>query len=61
MQGDLPAAECRAWVRIPLEAYIFILNFSLPSRSEQLSGANADEMKHDHSPVVVVVLDPRND
>ena len=49
------------WVRIPLETYIFILNFSLPSRSEQVNGAVANEIKHVHSPEVIVVLDPRYD
>ena len=48
-----------AWVRIPLETCIFILNFSLPPRSEQSSGAHANKIKHDHSPVVICVLDPR--
>ena len=32
------------WVRIPLETYIFILNFSLAPRSEQVSGAHVNEM-----------------
>ena len=49
------------WVRIPLEAYVFILNFSLPLRSEQVSGAHVNEIKHDHSPVVIVILDSRYD
>ena len=49
------------WVRIPLETYIFILNFSLPTRSEQVNGANANEIKHVNSPEVIVVLDPRYD
>ena len=49
------------WVRIPLETYIFILNFSLPPRSEQVNGAVANEIKHVHSPKVIVVLDPRYD
>ena len=49
------------WVRIPLETYIFILNFSLPLRSEQVNGAVANEIKHVHSPEVIVVLDPRYD
>ena len=49
------------WVRIPLETYIFILNFSLPPRSEQVSGAHVNEIKHVHSPVVIVVLDSRYD
>ena len=48
-------------VRIPLETCIFILNFSLPPRSEQVSGAHVNEIKHNHSPVVIVVLDPRYD
>ena len=30
------------WVWIPLETYIFILNFSLPPRSEQVNGAVAN-------------------
>ena len=42
-----------AWVRIPLESYIFILNFSLPPRSKQLNGAHANEIKHNNSPVVI--------
>ena len=49
------------WVRIPLETYIFILNFSLHPRSEQVNGAVANEIKHVHSPEVIVVLDPRYD
>ena len=49
------------WVRIPLETYIFILNFSLPPRSEQVNGAVANEIKHVHSPEVIVVLDSRYD
>ena len=49
------------WVRIPLETYIFILNFSLPLRSEQVNGAVANEIKHVHSPEVIVVLDPTYD
>ena len=49
------------WVRIPLETYVFILNFSLPPRSEQVNGAVANEIKHVHSPEVIVVLDPRYD
>ena len=31
------------------------------SCSEQLSGSHANEIKHDHSPVVIVVLDQRYD
>ena len=49
------------WVRIPLETYIFILNFSLPPHSEQVNGAVANEIKHVHSPEVIVILDPRYD
>ena len=51
----------RLWFRIPLETYIFILNFSLPPRSEQVNRAVAIEIKHVHSPEVIVVLDPRYD
>ena len=35
--------------------------FSIPARSEQLSGSHANEIKHDHSPVVILVLDLRYD
>ena len=42
-------------VRIPLESYIFILIFSLPLSSKQVSEAHVNEIKYDHSPVVVVV------
>ena len=48
-------------VRILLETYIFILNFSLSPRSEQVNGAVANEIKHVHSLEVIVVLDPRYD
>ena len=34
----------------------FHLNFSLASRFSQLGGAHANEIKHDHSPVVYVVF-----
>ena len=59
LSADLPVVECRAWVQIPLETY-FHFEFSLPSRSEQLSEANTNEIKHDHSPVIVD-LDPSYD
>ena len=39
----------------PDKTYISILNFSLPPRFVQLEGANANEIKHDHSPVGIVV------
>ena len=45
------------WVRIPLETYTFILKFLLPIRSVQVNGADANEIKHNHSPIVIVVLD----
>ena len=35
--------------------------FSFPPRSEQVNGAVANEIKHVHSPEVIVVLDPRYD
>ena len=41
--------------------HIFILNFSLLHRSEQVSEAHANEIKHGHSPEVIVVLDLRYD
>ena len=41
--------------KFPLKTYIFILNFSLLPLSEQASGAHVNEIKHDHSPVVIVV------
>ena len=41
------------------DIYIFILNFSLPPRSEQVNGAVANEMKHVHSPEVIVVFRPQ--
>ena len=49
------------WVRIPLETYIFILNFSLPPRFEHLIGAHANKIKHDHFPLVIIDLNPRCD
>ena len=45
------------WVRILLETYIFILSFSLPPHSEQVIGAYVNEIKHGHSPIVIVILD----
>ena len=44
-----------------METYVFILNFLLPPRSEQVNGAVENEIKHGHSPEVIVVLDPRCD
>ena len=38
--------------------HIHILNVWLPSRYEWLSRVNANEIKHDRSPAVTVVLDP---
>ena len=49
--GSNPAGDTRIFSNI--------LNFSLPSSSLQLMGAHANEIKHDHSPVVIVVLDLR--
>ena len=40
---------------------IFHFELFLQSRYEQLSEAYANEIKHDHSFVVIVVLDPRYD
>ena len=47
------------WVRIPLETYIFVLNFSLPPRSEQVNGSVANEIKDVHSPEVIVDFRPQ--
>ena len=38
----------KVWVRIPLETYIFILNFSLPPHSEQVNGA-VDQRQRCHT------------
>ena len=38
---------------------VFFLNISLPPRSEQVNGIVTNEIKHDHSPELIVVLDPR--
>ena len=35
------------------------MNFSLPPRSEQVNGAVANELKHVHSPEVIVVFRPQ--
>ena len=48
-------------VRIPLETDVFILDFSLPLRSEQVNGAVANEIKRGHSLEVIVDLEPRYD
>ena len=42
-------------VRIPLETDIFILDFSLPLRSEQVNGADPNEIKHGHYLEVIVI------
>ena len=39
----------------------FILNLSRVFCSSQFGGAHANEIKHDHSPVVYIVLDHRYD
>ena len=39
----------------------FHFEFFAPSRSEQVNSAIANEIKHVHSPEVIVVLDPRYD
>ena len=43
------------------DIYFHFEIFSLPPRSEQVNGAVANEIKHLHSPEVIVVLDPRYD
>ena len=52
-----PVGKLRVAGLIP-NGDIFILNFSLVSQSSQLGGAHANEIKHDHSPVVYLVVDP---
>ena len=44
----------------PGEIYFHFEYFATP-RSEQLSKVHANEIKHDHSHEVIVVLDPRYD
>ena len=53
-----------------ISVYPILINFALllsqagrglPPRSEQVNGAVANEIKHVHSPEVIVVLDPRYD
>ena len=56
--ADSPVVEWRGVGSNPA-GNIFILIFSLPPPSEKLSGTHANEIKHDHLPVVIVVLDPR--
>ena len=38
----------------PPGTYIFILSFSPPPRSKHVSGAHANEIKHDDSPLVIL-------
>ena len=45
----------------PHHVSIFILDYSLPLRSEQVNGAVANEIKHGHALEVIVVLEPRYD
>ena len=40
---------------------IIHFEFSHPLRFEQVSGDHVNEIKNDHSPVVIVVLDSRYD
>ena len=46
---------------IPDGDIFFILNFLHASSSSHLEGTRENEIKHDHSPVVYVVIDPRYD
>ena len=43
------------------QIYFHHFDFFAPSRFEQVSGAHANEIKHDHSPEVIVILDPKYD
>ena len=42
-----------------VDIYFFHFEFLLPPHSEQVNGAIANEIKHDHSPEVIVIVDPR--
>ena len=59
--NDISITYVTSLFRFTMEANIFILNFSLVSRSSQLGGANANVIKYEHSPVVYVVLDTSYD
>ena len=48
-------------VKKPFQQQQQHFEFSLPPRSEQVNGAVANEIKHVHSPEVIVILDPKYD
>ena len=56
-----PVVDWRGVGSNPAGNIYFHFEFSLPPRSEQVSKAHLNEIKHDHSPVVIVVLDSRYD
>ena len=58
--ADFPVVDWRGWCGFGSRwRHIFILNFSLPPRSEQVNGAVANEIKHVHSPEVILVFRPQ--
>ena len=59
--ADIPVVDWRGVGSNPTGNIYFDFEFSLPPRSEQVSGAHVNEIKHDHSPVVIVVSDSRYD
>ena len=58
---NFPVVDWRGVGSNPAGDIYFHFEFSLPPRSEQVNGAVANEIKHVHSPEVIVVLDPRYD
>ena len=56
-----PARNQRVAGSIPDGDIYFHFEFFSCFPSLQVGGALANEIKHDHSPVVIVVLDPRHD
>ena len=58
---DIPVKECREWVRIPIVTYICFIKFRYLPVPNSSAEPMINEIKHDHSPVVIVVLDPRYD
>ena len=60
-RSSYPAGKPRVAGLIPVGDLYFHFEFLAYFPSLQLGGALANEIKQDHSPVVIVVLDPRYD
>ena len=56
---DFPVVDWRGGGSNPAGNIYFHFEFFAPSLSEQVNGAHVNEIEHDHSPVVIVVLDSR--